>query len=81
MTNLVKCSVCCKVLINEEASSHVCNPRLKRCKTIEIAWYFVHTDERGSECVYATAVNGTAYRLVVKERSLMPLSNDSLQPI
>ncbi len=78
MMNLVKCSVCCKVLIREEADSHVCDPPLKGVKTLVIAWYWIGNNEHGLECIHAYGVNGIAYRLMVKEQKLIPLSDEML---
>jgi hypothetical protein len=47
MTNLVNCTRCSKVMINEEYDLHDCMPEIKSWKTIKFTNYYISKNGKG----------------------------------
>lgn len=48
MTNIVSCTRCEKVMINEEYNNHICMPEIKSFKTIKFTDYYITKNKNGT---------------------------------
>lgn len=64
MDNLVQCSKCKKVMMDEEYSSHTCLPKLKDWKTIKIAHFYINEDEFKRKHMHILGWDGIDYDFI-----------------
>lgn len=61
MNDLVECTRCRKVMINEEYDNHLCEPIMKDCKIIKFTSYFITKNNEGKTLLDITTINGESY--------------------
>lgn len=59
--DLVECTRCRKLMINEEYINHLCEPIMKNCKIIKFTSYFITKNDEGKTLLDITAINGDSY--------------------
>jgi hypothetical protein len=60
MSNLVECSRCNKVLVDEEYEQHECMPEIKRWKKVKFTHFYI-SDKGGKKVIGIRSIDGTKY--------------------
>lgn len=81
MNNLVQCTRCKKVLVNEEYESHRCMPEIKDWKTVRFASHYIIKDE-GKTLIGIRGLDGISYEFLEvtedKEHTKIPFEPKNL---
>ncbi len=61
MTELVQCSRCKSILIDEEYYKHDCTPKLRNVKTFSYDSYYTMKDNSGNDIIVIKTMNGDLF--------------------
>lgn len=64
MNDLVKCTRCNNVMMNEEYENHRCIPLIKDCKTIKFASHYIIKDENDRTIIGIRTLDGISYEFI-----------------
>ena len=82
MSDLVQCTRCRKVLVDEEYDSHKCKPEIKDSKTIKSASHYIIKDEDDRTVIGIRGLNGISYEFIEipedKEHTKIPYQPTNL---
>ena len=73
--DLVKCTRCKKVLIDEEYELHLCIPKTTGHKIIKIAYHFITKNDLGRTVIEAKGLDGITYELVDEPKDKVSFIN------
>ena len=64
MSDLVQCTRCKKILMDEEYNLHRCIPEIKDFRTIKCASHYIIKDENGGIIIGVRTLNGISYEFL-----------------
>jgi hypothetical protein len=67
--DIIKCNRCKKTIISEEYSSHLCSPIPNgKIVNVDIDYFIISESQNGETLLVVKDLEGTTYRLTVKEK-------------